>query len=80
MLLQFSAPPGTLINRDQGDAIDAIDTRFIDIREHQRRLKSNGVELTSEADENGAGPVDPRAHEVNGRATAVVVHRRLIDP
>jgi hypothetical protein len=27
------------------------------IRGHQRRLKSNGVELTSEADENGGGPI-----------------------
>jgi hypothetical protein len=50
MLLQSGAPPGTLINRDQSDTIDAIGIRFIDIREHQRRLKSNGVELTSEVD------------------------------
>ena len=42
---------------------------FIDIREHQRRLKSNGIELTSEADENGAGPgslmlIDPDGNPI----------------
>ena len=29
---------------------------FTDVREHQRRLKSKGLELTSEADETGTGP------------------------
>jgi hypothetical protein len=37
---------------------------FTDVREHQRRLKSKGLELTNEADEKGTGPasfmlVDP---------------------
>ena len=29
MLLQSGVPPGTLIDRDQSDAIDAIDIRTI---------------------------------------------------
>jgi catechol 2,3-dioxygenase-like lactoylglutathione lyase family enzyme len=33
----------------------AIDL-FTDVREHQRRLKSSGLTLTSEADEKGKGP------------------------
>ena len=42
---------------------------FTDVREHQRRLKSRGLELTSEADENGTGPaslilVDPDGNPI----------------
>jgi hypothetical protein len=29
---------------------------FADVREHQRRLKSKGLALTSEADESATGP------------------------
>lgn len=43
--------------------------RFTDVREHQRRLKSKGFELTKEADERGTGPagfmlVDPDGNPV----------------
>lgn len=46
----------------------AVET-FTDVREHQRRLKSRGLELTSEADESGTGPasfvvVDPDGNPV----------------
>ena len=42
---------------------------FIDVREHQRRLKSKGIELASAADENSAGPasftlIDPDGNPV----------------
>ena len=47
---------------------------FIDIREHQRRLKSNGVELTSEADENGAGPASLMLIDPDGNPILVDQH------
>ncbi len=42
---------------------------FTDVRELQRRLKAQGVELTSEADESGSGPasftlVDPDGNPI----------------
>jgi lactoylglutathione lyase len=42
---------------------------FTDVREHQRRLKSKGLELASEADERSTGPasfvvVDPDGNPV----------------
>jgi lactoylglutathione lyase len=42
---------------------------FTDVREHQRRLKAKGVELTAEADETGSGPasvmmVDPDGNPI----------------
>jgi catechol 2,3-dioxygenase-like lactoylglutathione lyase family enzyme len=42
---------------------------FTDVREHQRRLKSKGLTLTSEADESGTGPgmlmlVDPDGNPI----------------
>jgi catechol 2,3-dioxygenase-like lactoylglutathione lyase family enzyme len=42
---------------------------FTDVREHQRRLKSRGVELAKEADESGTGPasfilIDPDGNPV----------------
>jgi hypothetical protein len=41
----------------------------MDVREHQRRLKARGLELASEADENGSGPasvmlVDPDGNQI----------------
>ncbi len=46
----------------------AVET-FTDVREHQRQLKSKGMQLTSEADEAGTGPaslilVDPDGNPV----------------
>ncbi|MFN2446006.1 MAG: VOC family protein [Vicinamibacterales bacterium] len=37
------------------DKAQAVE-KFIDVREHQRRLKSKGLELTNEADESSTGP------------------------
>jgi catechol 2,3-dioxygenase-like lactoylglutathione lyase family enzyme len=42
---------------------------FIDVREIQRRLKSQGIQLQTEADENGTGPasfivVDPDGNPI----------------
>jgi hypothetical protein len=42
---------------------------FTDVREHQRRLKSKGLQLASEADERSAGPasvmlVDPDGNQI----------------
>jgi hypothetical protein len=42
---------------------------FTDVREHQRRLKSEGLKLTNEADESSTGPasfmmVDPDGNPV----------------
>lgn len=42
---------------------------FTDVREHQRRLKSKGIELTTEADERTTGPaslvvVDPDGNPI----------------
>jgi lactoylglutathione lyase len=50
---------------DQAQAV----AEFTDVREHQRRLKSKGLTLTSEADEKGKGPasltlVDPDGNPV----------------
>ena len=47
---------------------------FIDIREHQRRLKSNGVQLTSEADENGAGPASLMLIDPDGNPILIDQH------
>jgi lactoylglutathione lyase len=50
---------------DQAQAV----AEFTDVREHQRRLKSKGLELTNEADEKGTGPasfmlIDPDGNPV----------------
>ena len=42
---------------------------FVDVREHQRRLKSRGIELATAADESGTGPaslivVDPDGNPI----------------
>lgn len=46
----------------------ALDS-FTDVREIQKRLKENGIEFVSEADENGAGPasfsiIDPDGNPI----------------
>ena len=50
---------------DQAQAV----AEFTDVREHQRRLKSAGLELTTEADESGTGPasfmlIDPDGNPI----------------
>ena len=50
------------------DKAQAVE-EFTDVREHQRRLKSKGLDLTNEADENSTGPasfvlVDPDGNPI----------------
>lgn len=48
---------------------------FTDIREIQRHLKSQGVQLTSEADETTSGPASFTAVDPDGNAILVDQHR-----
>jgi lactoylglutathione lyase len=48
--------------------------RFTDVRELQRRVKAQGVELVSEADENGAGPASFIAVDPDGNPILVDQH------
>ena len=50
---------------DKAQAVEG----FVDVREHQRRLKSSGLELTHQADETSTGPaslmlVDPDGNPI----------------
>ena len=47
---------------------------YIDVRELQRRLKEQGVELASEADENTAGPASFVAIDPDGNPILVDQH------
>ena len=47
---------------------------FTDIRELQKELKASGVELTTEADENGTGPASFVAVDPDGNAILVDQH------
>jgi len=51
----------------------ALDT-FTDIRDLQRHLKAQGVELSSEADESGSGPASFLAIDPDGNAILVDQH------
>jgi lactoylglutathione lyase len=48
--------------------------QFTDVREHQRRLKSRGLTLTSEADENGTGPASFMLVDPDGNTVLVDQH------
>jgi lactoylglutathione lyase len=48
--------------------------RFTDVREVQRRLKAQGVELVSEADESGEGPASFVAVDPDGNPILVDQH------
>ena len=50
-----------------------LDT-FTDVRELQRQLKANGVQLVSEADENGTGPASFVAIDPDGNPVLVDQH------
>ena len=54
----------------KGDALDS----FTDVRELQRRLKAKGVQLVSEADENGTGPASFVALDPDGNPILVDQH------
>ena len=47
---------------------------FADVREHQRRLKSKGLALTTEADEKGAGPASFMLMDPDGNPILVDQH------
>jgi lactoylglutathione lyase len=47
---------------------------FTDVREHQRRLKSKGLTLTSEADESGTGPASFMLADPDGNTVLVDQH------
>lgn len=50
-----------------------VDT-FTDIREHQRRFKSMGLALTSEADEGGTGPASVMMTDPDGNPILIDQH------
>ena len=47
---------------------------FTDVREHQRRLKSNGLTLTAEADEKGTGPASLMLADPDGNPVLIDQH------
>jgi catechol 2,3-dioxygenase-like lactoylglutathione lyase family enzyme len=48
--------------------------RFTDVRELQRQLKEQGVELMSEADENSTGPASLMAVDPDGNTILIDQH------
>ena len=48
---------------------------FTDVREIQRRLREQGVELASEADENSEGPASVTLVDPNGNPVLIDQHR-----
>jgi lactoylglutathione lyase len=48
--------------------------QFTDVREHQRRLKSRGLEVTKEADENGTGPASFMLTDPDGNPVLIDQH------
>ena len=55
------------------DKAQAVE-KFVDVREHQRRLKSTGLELTSEADESGTGPASVMLLDPDGNPILIDQH------
>ena len=51
-----------------------IDGAFVDVREHQRRLKAKGLTLTSEADESGTGPGTVMLTDPDGNPVLIDQH------
>jgi catechol 2,3-dioxygenase-like lactoylglutathione lyase family enzyme len=47
---------------------------FIDVREHQRRLKSKGLTLANEADESGTGPASIMLLDPDGNPVLIDQH------
>lgn len=47
---------------------------FTDVREHQRRLKSNRIKLTTEADETSTGPASLMMEDPDGNPILVDQH------
>jgi len=61
-------------NPGWNQAAEAVDS-FTDIRELQKKLKAEGVELTTEADENSTGPASFMAVDPDGNTILVDQHR-----
>jgi len=55
---------------EQAQAVDS----FIDIREHQRRLKTRGMTLTTAASETGSGPASLTLVDPDGNPVLVDQH------
>ncbi len=55
---------------DQASAVDD----FIDVREHQRRLKSRGLPLSVEADESTKGPASVMMEDPDGNPILIDQH------
>ena len=55
------------------DQAQAVET-FTDIREHQRRLKSRGVELARQADESTTGPASIMLIDPDGNPVLIDQH------
>lgn len=53
---------------------EAVGEKFSDIREHQRRLKSLGLELAMEADENTTGPASVMLTDPDGNPILIDQH------
>jgi len=60
-------------NPGWNEQAQAVET-FTDIREHQRRLKSKGVELASQADESTAGPASLMLIDPDGNPVLIDQH------
>ncbi len=53
---------------------EAVGDKFTDIREHQRRLKSQGLELAMEADESKTGPASVMLTDPDGNPVLIDQH------
>jgi lactoylglutathione lyase len=60
-------------NPGWNDQAQAVET-FTDIREHQRRLKSKGLELASQADESTTGPASLMLIDPDGNPVLIDQH------
>ena len=53
---------------------EAVADKFPDVREHQRRLKSNGLHLALEADESSTGPASVMLTDPDGNPILIDQH------
>ena len=60
-------------NPGWNDQAQAVET-FTDIREHQRRLKSKGLEFASQADESTTGPASLMLIDPDGNPVLIDQH------
>jgi lactoylglutathione lyase len=60
-------------NPGWNEKAQAVDT-FVDVREHQRRMKSKGLELTQEADTHSTGPASVMLIDPDGNPILIDQH------